>query len=45
MLIEAADSCPRRVFNTLRFHIRPEIIGEILSFDGDNFVIDFRKQK
>ena len=28
-----------------KFHIRPEIIGEIVSFDGDSFVIDFRKKQ
>ncbi len=27
-----------------KFHVRPELIGEIISFDGDNFVIDFFKK-
>ena len=27
------------------FRIRPEIIGEIVSFDGDSFIIDFTMKK
>jgi hypothetical protein len=27
------------------FHVRPDLIGKVVSFDGDHFVIDFTRPK
>ncbi len=25
------------------FHVRPEVVGQVVSFDGDNYVIEYRR--
>ena len=27
------------------FHVRPDLIGKIVKFDGDHFIIDFRRRE
>jgi hypothetical protein len=25
------------------FHVRPDLVGRVSSFDGDNFIVEFRR--
>ncbi len=30
---------------TRRCHVRPDLIGKVVTFDGDNFVVDFERRE
>jgi hypothetical protein len=27
------------------YHVRPDLVGKVLEFDGDHFIVDFRRQE
>ena len=43
MVVMTASNAANATKVTRSFHIRQDLIGKLVSFDGDNYVVDFRR--
>jgi hypothetical protein len=44
-MVVATSTSQRSSRTTRSFHVRPDLIGKVVKFDGDHFIIDFTRME